>query len=142
VQYEAWDVYTGELYFFGEGDSWYRLSGTSIKIPVDASMFGAESQTFAGHVDAQEAPVVGGVEFRCSWQESARANVLLHNPTVEKLTLCDIPLSWGDEVPRIRGLDLDPDLLKDARAVLADNLDALNKELTAAETELAEHLRG
>ena len=142
VQYEAWDVYTGELYFFGEGNSWYRLSGTSIKIPVDASMFGAESKTFAGHVDAQEAPVVGGVEFRCSWKESARANVLLHNPTVEKLTLCDIPASWGDEVPHIRGLDLDPDLLKDARAVLADDLEALNEELEERKKELIELRRG
>ncbi|MCR2825874.1 hypothetical protein [Microbacterium sp. zg.Y909] len=142
VQYEAWDVYTGELYFFGEGNSWYRLSGTSIRIPVDASMFGAESKTFAGHVDAQEAPVIGGVEFRCSWQESARANVLLHNPTVEQLTLCDIPVSWGDEVPHIRGLDVDPDLLKDARAVLADDLAALEKELEKRKSELAELRQG
>lgn len=129
VQYDAWDVYTGDLYFFGEDDAWYRVTGTTIQVPVDATMYGAESQTFDGHIDAQQGAKIGGVEFRCSWEESARANVLLHNPTVEALTLCEIPASWGDKVPRIPGLDLDPDLLTESRAVLADNLDALSKEL-------------
>lgn len=142
VQYDAWDLYEGDLYFFGEGDSWYRVTGTTIKIPVDAAMYSAESQTFDGHIDAQQGVEIGGVEFRCSWEESAEANVLLHNPTLEALTVCEIPAKWSDKVPHIPGVDLDPDLIKDARAVMANNLDELNGQIKERAEKLNDARQG
>lgn len=127
VQFDAWNVYHGDVYFFGDG-SWYRVTGTTITVPIDVAAYGAES-VLDGHIDAKPGAGIGNVQFRCVWDDAHEANVLLHNSTLEALTACQIPDTWSDTVPPVPGVELDPDLIRDARAVLADDLDELNARL-------------
>ena len=138
VQFEAWNVYRGDLYFFGEGNSWYRVTGADLTIPIDASTYGAKS-VHDGSLAPKTGADFGRVQFRCVWDDDKhQANVLLHNSTVEALTACQIPDTWNDKVPAVPGVELDPDLIRDARAILAGDRVELEKSLQ----EAAERLGG
>jgi hypothetical protein len=137
VQFDAWHEFRGDLFFFGEAGAWYRVAGTTITVPIDMSTYGAES-VLDGHIDAKPGAGIGNVQFRCVWDDANEANVLLHNPTLEALTACQIPDTWSDDVPRVPGVKLDPDLIRDARAVLANDLAALNARLQEDAEKLVE----
>ncbi|WP_106814121.1 hypothetical protein [Microbacterium timonense] len=137
VQFDAWNVYQGDIYFYGEGGSWYRVTGTTVMVPIDMTTYGAEN-VLNGHLDAKPGAGIGNVQFRCVWDDANEANVLLHNPTLEELTACQIPDTWSDDVPHVPGVKLDPDLIRDARAVLANDLGALNARLQEDAEKLVE----
>ncbi len=136
VQFEAWNTYAGDLYFFGEGDEWYRVTGTTVTVPIEPSTYG-ESTILKGHIDAESGSDIGQVQFRCIWDAKQRSKVLLTNSTVEKLTACTIPTEWGDTVPDVPGLDEVPrDLITTSRAILADQVASENVELHKQQAEL------
>lgn len=128
VQFDAWNTYSGDLYFFGEGGSWYRVTGTTITVPIDPDSYG-ESNIFDGHIDAKAGASIGQVQFQCVWDASNEAKVLLNNSTVEELTACSIPAEWGDTVPDVDGLEVAPDLIQKSRAILANELSQKNDVL-------------
>ena len=136
IRLDAWHTYRGDLYFYGEGDRWYRVTGTEVVIPIEPSAFsGAEFD--ARSIKPQQGPDLGSVRFECAWDPALKATVLLANDTPRELVGCDIPVEWGDEVPDIKALeDVPKDLIEQAREVQEADATAFETTLEQQANEL------
>ena len=137
VQYEAWHTYTGDLFFLGEGDAWYRITGQFIKVPIEPTTLGAD-QTGGHVVEPPSGMALGEVQFRCNWEPQLKQKVLLSNNTVEKLAGCDIPPEWGDTIPEGAVFEeLPRDLITAARSVATRRVETAYDALAEDAAELA-----
>lgn len=133
---EAWNVYHGDLYFYGEGDRWYRVTGTTIEVPIEPTIFGGVDPLQGGHIEAKQGIDLGEVRFNCVWDVGKKASILVAHHTVEALNACTVPDGWDDTIPAIEALDklieeheLDPDLIAEVREIQRADTDALQAAL-------------
>ncbi len=109
---EAYDRYAADVYFLGEGNSWYRATGGAFKVPVKQP--DQKRDALGPLVPPAAAGVVpGGLSYKCTWNEESADNVFgelvsgwntghqIHvedrtiSAYVEKLKGCSVPASWS-----------------------------------------------
>lgn len=64
---DVYDEYSSDLYFIGEGGTWYRVTGATIEVPV--------AQQLPADAD-KDNPMINGLAYRCTWMPGRADEIL------------------------------------------------------------------
>lgn len=110
---DVFDVYSTDVYFFGESDIWYRATGATITVPVPSKVPTASA---TGGPLVEPDPAGGnipGLVYQCIWMEQRVDKIISKviddfdtahqirpqdrktSSYAESLNACNIPASWS-----------------------------------------------